>query len=70
VLQLSTAILERRGLGRRKAKARRRAKRAAQAAEAGASAPVVVVNVNGRELGLPADDRQVREFMSALVTER
>jgi hypothetical protein len=70
VLQLSTAILERRGLGQRKAKARRKARRAAQAAEAGASPPVVVVNVNGRELELPADDRQVRSFMSALVTER
>jgi hypothetical protein len=69
VLQLSNAMLTRRGLNSPKAKVRRRARRAAQLEEAGASAPVVV-SVNGRQLELPADDRQLREFMSTLVTER
>lgn len=68
VLQLSNAILERRGLTPRKAKARKRAKRAPRAdeREAGASAPVMVVNVNGRQVELPADDRQLEEFMNAV----
>ena len=67
VLQLSTAILERRGLTLRKAKARKRAKRAPRAdgREASACAPVVV-SVNGRQLELPADQRQLERFMSAV----
>jgi hypothetical protein len=66
VLQLSHAILERRGLTRRKAKAGKKAKRASQKEEASASAPVVVVNVNGRQLELPADDRRLKQFMNAV----
>lgn len=65
VLQLSNAILERRGLTPPKTRARKKAKRAPQAAEAIASAPVVV-SVNGRQLELPADERQLKEFMSAV----
>jgi len=66
VLQLSHAILERRGLTPPKAKARKKAKRASQEEEASASASVVVVSVNGQQLELPADDRQLEQFMSAV----
>lgn len=65
VLQLSNAILTRRGLTSPKAKVRRRAQRAAQLEEAGASAPVVV-SVNGRQLELPADARQLKQFLDAV----
>jgi hypothetical protein len=64
VLQLSTAILERRGLKPRKAKGRKKARRAPQA-EASASAPVVV-SVNGRQLELPAAAGQVEKFIDAV----
>lgn len=79
ILQLSNQILERRVLTKCKAKARKRARRAPRAAEAIASAPVITVNVNGRVLELPADDRRLEAFVSAvagrvapreLVTER
>ncbi len=66
VLQLSNAILTRRGLASPKAKVRRGARRAAQIEEAGVSAPVVVVNVDGRQLELPADDRRLKAFLSAV----
>ncbi len=56
VLQLSNAILQRRDLASRKREDER---------QASASAPVVV-SVNGRELELPADERQVKEFLSAV----
>ncbi len=67
VLQLSTChprasracAAERRRPGRR-------AKRAPQKEEASASAPVVVVNVDGRQLELPADDRQLEQFLNAV----
>ncbi len=65
VLQLSNAILTRRGLTSPKAKVRRGAKRAAQLEEAGAFAPVVV-GVDGRQLELPADDRQLKQFLDAV----
>jgi len=66
VLQLSNAMLTRRGLASPKAKVRRGARRAAQLEEASASPPVMVVNVDGRQLGLPADDRQLKEFLNAV----
>ena len=80
VLQLSNAILDRRGLTQRKAKARKKVKRAPQKEEASASAPIVV-RVNGRQLKLPADERQLKKFINTvsgraertlreLVTER
>jgi hypothetical protein len=65
VLQLSTAILERRWLTQRKAKARKKVKRAPQRAEASAPAPIVV-RVNGRQLELPADERQLKKFINAV----
>jgi hypothetical protein len=67
VLQLSTAILERRWFTPRKARAKKKAKRARRGdvRGAGASAPVVV-SVNGRQLELPADDRRLKEFMNAV----
>ncbi len=75
VLQLSTAILERRGLTSRKAKAGKKARRTprADAREASASAAVVAVSVNGRRVELPADDRQLEAFIGAVsrtVTSR
>jgi hypothetical protein len=65
VLQLSNAMITRRGLNSRKAKVRRGARRAAQLEEAVAS-PAVVVSVNGRQLELPADDRRVKQFLNAV----
>jgi hypothetical protein len=65
VLQLSHAILERRGLTQRKAKARKKVKRAPQRDEASAPAPIVVT-VNGRQLELPADERQLKKFINAV----
>jgi len=65
VLQLSTAMLERRELAARKAKARRKAKRARPGAEAGV-APVMTVNVDGQRLDLPADGRRIAEFLNAV----
>jgi hypothetical protein len=65
VLQLSTTILERRWLAERKAKARKKVKRAPQQAEASAPAPIVV-RVNGRQLELPVDERQLKEFINAV----
>jgi len=65
VLQLSNAILDRRTLAQRKAKARKKVKRAPQQAEASAPAPIVV-RVNGRQLELPADERQLKKFINAV----
>jgi len=65
VLQLSNAILDRRTLAQRKAKARKKAKRAPQREEASAPAPIVV-RVNGRQLELPADERQLKKFVDAV----
>jgi len=65
VLQLSNAILDRRTLAQRKAKARKKVKRAPQQEEASASAPIVV-RVNGRQLALPADERQLKKFINAV----
>jgi hypothetical protein len=63
VLQLSNAILQRRALAQVKAK--KRARRASPEADAGALAPVVVT-VNGQQLGLPADERQLEAFVNAV----
>jgi hypothetical protein len=65
VLQLSTALLERRWLAQQKAKARKKGKRAPQREEASAPAPIVV-RVNGRQLELPADERQLKKFIDAV----
>jgi hypothetical protein len=65
VLQLSNAILDRRTLAQRKAKARKKVKRAPQRDEASAPAPIVV-RVNGRQLELPADERQLKKFINAV----
>ena len=65
VLQLSTAILERRWFTPPKTKLKRKAKRARREREAGESAPVVV-SVNGRQIELPADERQLKTFIDAV----
>lgn len=65
VLQLSNAILDRRGLAQRKAKARKKVRRAPQQHEASAPAPIVV-RVNGRQLELRADERQLKKFINAV----
>jgi hypothetical protein len=66
ILQLSNTIVQRRALGELKKKAKRKARRTARTAAASESAPAVVVNVNGRQLELPANDRELEEFVNAV----
>ncbi|MHC2280408.1 hypothetical protein ACVME8_007051 [Bradyrhizobium diazoefficiens] len=66
VLQVSNAVLQRRGItSKNKPKASKKAKSSKTAQKAAPPQPVVVVQVEGRSINLPADSAQLKKFVSA-----
>jgi hypothetical protein len=67
VLQLSNAILQRRGITR-KAKSKVPAKKAKpKGSDKNVSHPIVVVQVEGKSIELPADDAQLKKYVSSFA---
>jgi hypothetical protein len=66
VLQLSNAILQRRGI-KRKPKPKSKSTKKTRTSETIAAQPVIVVQVGKKSIELPADDSQLKRYISTVA---
>jgi hypothetical protein len=63
VLQLSNAILQRRGV-KRSTKPKERTKKSSRRSEKRDAQPMIVIHVGGKSIELPAEDSQLKRYLS------